>query len=45
MKAMDPDNITRSKDFLQFTDDIENIWHPDQKGKFAKLWPDIAEAL
>jgi MoaA/NifB/PqqE/SkfB family radical SAM enzyme len=45
MKAMNPDNITRSKDFLRFTDDIENIWHPDQKGQFAKLWPDIAEAL
>ena len=35
----------QSKEFIQFTEDIENKWHPDQKGQFAKLWPEIAEAL
>jgi len=44
-KPMSPDNITRSKEFLEFTEKLENQWHPDQKGKFAKLWPEIAEAL
>jgi len=44
-KPMSPDNITRSKEFLQFTDDLENHWHPDQKGQFEKLWPEIAKAL
>ncbi len=44
-KPMSPDNITRSKEFLQFTDDLENQWHPDQKGQFEKLWPEIAKAL
>lgn len=44
-KPMSPDNITRSKDFLEFTEKLENQWHPDQKGQFAKLWPEIARAL
>ena len=44
-KPLSIDNITRSKDFLQFTDDLENQWHPDQKGQFEKLWPEIAKAL
>lgn len=44
-KPMSPDNITRSKEFLQFTDDLENQWHPDQKGQFEKLWPEIEKAL
>ena len=44
-KPLSPDNITRSKEFKQYTHDIENLWHPDQKGQFEKLWPDIAEAL
>jgi len=44
-KPMSPDNITRSKEFLEFTEKLENQWHPDQKGKFAKLWPEIAKAL
>ena len=35
----------QSKEFLEFTDDIENKFHPDQKGQFAKLWPEIAKAL
>ena len=35
----------QSKEFLEFTDNIENKFHPDQKGQFAKLWPEIAKAL
>ena len=35
----------QSKQFLEFTKDIENKWHPDQKGQFAKLWPEIEKAL
>lgn len=35
----------QSKELLQFTEDIENKWHPDQKGQFEKLWPEIAKAL
>ena len=35
----------QSKKFIQFTEDIENKWHPDQKGQFVKLWPELAEAL
>jgi hypothetical protein len=42
---MSPDNITRSKEFIEFTQKIENEWHPDQKGQFEKLWPEIARAL
>ena len=29
----------------QFVDDIENIYHPDSKGKFAKLWPEFGKLL
>ena len=36
---------SKSEDFLQHTHDIENLWHPDQKGQFEKLWPEIAEVL
>lgn len=39
------DERSKTKEFLKFTHDIENKWHPDQKGQFAKLWPEIAEAL
>ena len=35
----------QSKELLEFTKDIENKWHPDQKGQFAKLWPEIEKAL
>ena len=35
----------KSEKFLKHTEDLENRWHPDQKGQFAKLWPEIAEAL
>lgn len=31
--------------FWKFTENVENKWHPDQKGKFVKLWPELAEAL
>lgn len=35
----------RKEDFSKFTDDVENKWHPDQKGQFKKLWPELAEVL
>lgn len=35
----------QSRVFQQHTHDIENKWHPDKKGQFAKLWPELAEAL
>jgi len=38
-------NGNKSKEFLKFTDDVENLWHPDQKGQFAKLWPELVEVL
>jgi len=44
-KPMSPDNITRTKEFIEFTEKLENQWHPDQKGQFEKLWPEIARAL
>jgi len=37
--------INQSKEFLEFTNKVENLWHPDQKGQFAKLWPELAEEL
>lgn len=27
--------------FWQHIEDIENIYHPDQKGQFARLWPEL----
>lgn len=36
---------SQSEQFKKFTNDIEERWHPDQKGQFEKLWPEIAEAL
>lgn len=27
--------------FWQHIQDIENVYHPDQKGQFAKLWPEL----
>jgi len=35
----------QSNAFLTFTANIENKWHPDQKGKFEKLWPELAAVL
>jgi organic radical activating enzyme len=36
---------TKTKEFLEFTKDIEEKWHPDQKGQFEKLWPELVEVL
>lgn len=44
-KPMSPDNITRTKEFIEFTEKLETEWHPDQKGKFEKLWPELAAVL
>lgn len=35
----------QSNELIKFTKDVENKWHPDQKGQFAKLWPELAKAL
>jgi hypothetical protein len=39
------DNRDYTQKFLDFTKNIETKWHPDQKGQFAKLWPELAAAL
>jgi len=44
-KNLQQGTTDKSKEFLEFTEKLENQWHPDQKGQFAKLWPEIAEAL
>ena len=44
-KQLQKGTTEQSKEFLEFTDNIENKFHPDQKGQFAKLWPEIAKAL
>ena len=31
--------------FLNHIDEIENKHHPDQKGQFSKLWPELVKAL
>ena len=36
---------TLTQEFVQHIEDIETQYHPDQKGKFAELWPEIAQAL
>jgi MoaA/NifB/PqqE/SkfB family radical SAM enzyme len=45
-------NLQTSSDLqVQITDlkqhvyDMENIYHPDQQGNFARLWPEFAELL
>ena len=30
--------------FKKHVEDIESLYHPDQKGQFAKLWPELAQA-
>ena len=32
----------QTQEFVNHIDDIENKYHPDQKGKFATLWPELA---
>jgi hypothetical protein len=29
------------EDFWQHINDIENVYHRDQKGQFAQLWPEL----
>jgi len=35
----------KDEEFKKFTNDIENKWHPDQKGQFEKLWPELVAVL
>jgi sulfatase maturation enzyme AslB (radical SAM superfamily) len=37
------DNLT--EEFVSHINNIETQYHPDQKNKFAELWPEIAQAL
>jgi hypothetical protein len=39
-----PDSTQLDK-LKTFVDDIENKYHPDAVGKFAKLWPEFGELL
>ena len=39
------DLITESRvrhEFLDWTDKLESQWHPNSKGQFIKLWPELA---
>ena len=36
---------SQSEQFKKFTNDIEEKWHPDQKGQFEKLWPELVAVL
>ena len=38
----DNDSLNQLKTFVE---NIENTYHPDSKGKFAKLWPEFGELL
>jgi hypothetical protein len=38
-------NKAIADEFYQFTDNIENKYHPNSKGMFPRLWPEIAQAL
>jgi len=40
LSAIATDSDVR-QDFWQHIEDIENIYHKDQKGKFAQLWPEL----
>lgn len=35
----------QAEKFVQHITDIENKYHPDQLGKFAQLWPELASIL
>jgi len=40
---LDPKRISGSKfAFQKHIRDIETVYHPDQAGKFVKLWPELA---
>lgn len=34
-----------SKEFVEYTNKLETQYHPDQNGQFAKLWPELVQAL
>ena len=44
-KNLQQGTTDQSNEFLMFTENIENRWHLDQKGKFQELWPELAEVL
>ena len=40
LSAIATDGDVREQ-FWQHIEDIENVYHKDQKGKFAQLWPEL----
>jgi radical SAM protein with 4Fe4S-binding SPASM domain len=40
-----PQEKNLTKEFLQYTNKLETVYHPDQQGQFAKLWPEIYTEL
>jgi MoaA/NifB/PqqE/SkfB family radical SAM enzyme len=38
-------NPTALEDLKKFIEQIELVYHPDQKGKFGELWPEIGNLL
>ena len=41
-RSVTKSNSAITKKFLDHTHKIENIYHPDQSGYFAKLWPEFS---
>jgi hypothetical protein len=35
----------QTQEFVKHIHDIENKYHPDQLGKFARLWPELSNLL
>lgn len=40
-RSVTKSNIVMSKNFADHIRQIETVYHPDQQGKFAELWPEI----
>ena len=38
-------NGNLDKEFKDMLCNVEDTWHPDQKGKFVKLWPELVQPL
>ena len=36
-------NIDKGKEFLDFTEELENKYHPTHKGKFKELWTELMQ--
>jgi MoaA/NifB/PqqE/SkfB family radical SAM enzyme len=40
-----PQEKNLTQEFLEYTNNLEIMYHPDQQGQFAKLWPEIYTEL